>query len=49
MQVAGRPVGVVDDIELTKDGIAELELRIDDERVTPLRSGTRATLRFALA
>ena len=47
VQVAGRPVGVVDGIELTRDGQAELELRIDDERVTPLRTGTRATLRIA--
>jgi phospholipid/cholesterol/gamma-HCH transport system substrate-binding protein len=47
VQVAGRPVGIVENLELTKDGQAELELRIDDERVTPLRSGTRATLRIA--
>ena len=47
VQVAGRPVGIVEDLELTPDGQAELELRIDDERVTPLRSGTRATLRIA--
>jgi phospholipid/cholesterol/gamma-HCH transport system substrate-binding protein len=47
VQVAGRPVGIVESLELTQDGQAELELRIDDERVTPLRSGTRATLRIA--
>ena len=47
VQVAGRPVGIVEDLQLTPDGQAELELRIDDERVTPLRSGTRATLRIA--
>jgi phospholipid/cholesterol/gamma-HCH transport system substrate-binding protein len=47
VQVAGRPVGIVEDLKLTRDGQAELELRIDDERVTPLRSGTRATLRIA--
>jgi phospholipid/cholesterol/gamma-HCH transport system substrate-binding protein len=47
VQVAGRPVGIVEGLELTPDGQAELELRIDDERVTPLRSGTRATLRIA--
>ena len=47
VQVAGRPVGIVEALRLTPDGQAELELRIDDERVTPLRSGTRATLRIA--
>ena len=47
VQVAGRPVGIVEDLQLTPDGQAELELRIDDERVTPLRTGTRATLRIA--
>lgn len=47
VQVSGRPVGIVEDLELTRDGQAELQLRIDDDSVTPLRSGTRATLRIA--
>jgi phospholipid/cholesterol/gamma-HCH transport system substrate-binding protein len=47
VQVAGRPVGVVERIRLTRNGLAELELRIDDERVRPLRTGTQATLRIA--
>jgi phospholipid/cholesterol/gamma-HCH transport system substrate-binding protein len=47
VQVAGRPVGTVEKLELTRDGQAEVTLQIDDERVTPLRTGTRATLRIA--
>jgi phospholipid/cholesterol/gamma-HCH transport system substrate-binding protein len=47
VQVAGRPVGTVEDISLTPDGEAELTLRIDDEAVAPLRTGTKATLRMA--
>ena len=47
VQVAGRPVGIIEEIELTPNGLADLKLRIDDESVTPLRSGTRATLRIA--
>src|SRR3712207_958706 len=47
VQVAGRRVGTVEDIELTEDGQAELTLNIEDEDIVPLRSGTRATLRIA--
>jgi phospholipid/cholesterol/gamma-HCH transport system substrate-binding protein len=47
VQVAGRPVGTVEQLELTPDGQAEVTLKIDDERVAPLRTGTRATLRIA--
>ena len=47
VQVGGRKVGIVEDIELADDGEAELELKIDDERITPLRTGTQATLRIA--
>jgi phospholipid/cholesterol/gamma-HCH transport system substrate-binding protein len=47
VQVAGRRVGTVDDIELTDDGQAALTLKIDDESIVPLRTGTRATLRIA--
>ena len=47
VQVAGRPVGTVEHIELARNGEAELTLRIDDEAVTPLRTGTKATLRIA--
>jgi phospholipid/cholesterol/gamma-HCH transport system substrate-binding protein len=47
VQVAGRRVGTVEEIELTEDGQAELTLKIEDEDLVPLRTGTRATLRIA--
>jgi phospholipid/cholesterol/gamma-HCH transport system substrate-binding protein len=47
VQVAGRRVGTIEEIELTEDGQAELTLKIDDEDIVPLRTGTRATLRIA--
>jgi phospholipid/cholesterol/gamma-HCH transport system substrate-binding protein len=47
VQVAGRRVGTVEDIKLTPDGVADLTLKIEDEAIVPLRSGTRATLRIA--
>ena len=47
VQVAGRRVGTIDDIELTDDGQAELTLKIEDESIVPLRTGTHATLRIA--
>jgi phospholipid/cholesterol/gamma-HCH transport system substrate-binding protein len=47
VQVAGRPVGTVESVELTPDGEAELGLKIDDDDVAPLRTGTKATLRIA--
>jgi len=42
----GRVVGTVESIELTSNGLAELELKLDDS-VAPLRQGTAATLRLA--
>jgi phospholipid/cholesterol/gamma-HCH transport system substrate-binding protein len=47
VQVAGRRVGTIDEIELTEDGQADLTLNIEDEDLVPLRTGTRATLRIA--
>jgi phospholipid/cholesterol/gamma-HCH transport system substrate-binding protein len=47
VQVAGRRVGTIEDIELTEDGQADLTLKIDDDAIIPLRTGTRATLRIA--
>jgi phospholipid/cholesterol/gamma-HCH transport system substrate-binding protein len=47
VQVAGRRVGTIEDIELTEDGQADLTLNIEDEDIVPLRTGTRATLRIA--
>ncbi|HEV3001923.1 MAG TPA: MlaD family protein [Solirubrobacteraceae bacterium] len=47
VQVAGRRVGTIEEIELSEDGQAELTLNIEDEDIVPLRTGTRATLRIA--
>src|SRR3712207_3123272 len=46
-QGGGRKVGKIEKIELAGKGEAELTLKIDDERVAPLRTGTQATLRIA--
>jgi phospholipid/cholesterol/gamma-HCH transport system substrate-binding protein len=47
VQVGGRRVGTISDIELTEAGEANLTLDIEDESIVPLRTGTRATLRIA--
>jgi phospholipid/cholesterol/gamma-HCH transport system substrate-binding protein len=47
VQVAGRRVGTIEDIELSEDGQAELTLKIEEDDIVPLRTGTRATLRIA--
>jgi phospholipid/cholesterol/gamma-HCH transport system substrate-binding protein len=47
VQTAGRPIGTVKSIDLAEDGSAEIVLRIDDEKVKPLRAGTQATIRLA--
>jgi phospholipid/cholesterol/gamma-HCH transport system substrate-binding protein len=47
VQVAGRPVGLVEDIELTDDGQARITMSIDDDGYAPLRQGTQATIRQA--
>ena len=46
VQVAGVPVGSVEDIELTNDGGADVELVIDKSDYTPLREGTEAVIRL---
>ena len=46
VQVAGRPVGKVEEIDLTRDGQAEVTMRID-EGFAPLREGTLMTVRQA--
>ena len=46
VQLAGRPVGAVEDIELTANGRADVTLRIDDD-AAPLRQGTLVTVRQA--
>jgi phospholipid/cholesterol/gamma-HCH transport system substrate-binding protein len=44
VQVGGRPVGEVTAIELTRNGLADVVLRIDDDKVRPLHRGTRAAI-----
>jgi phospholipid/cholesterol/gamma-HCH transport system substrate-binding protein len=46
VQSAGRKVGLVKDIELTDDGLAEVTMEIDDD-FAPLRVGTVANARQA--
>jgi phospholipid/cholesterol/gamma-HCH transport system substrate-binding protein len=45
VEVAGRSVGTISKISLTRDGHADVELALDDSRVTPLHRGTRAAIR----
>jgi phospholipid/cholesterol/gamma-HCH transport system substrate-binding protein len=45
--VAGEPVGTVEDIRLTDDGQARVEMAIDADGYAPLRQGTRAIIRQA--
>jgi phospholipid/cholesterol/gamma-HCH transport system substrate-binding protein len=44
VQTGGAPIGSVAGIEITPDGQAEVELRIDDD-YAPLRKGTRARIK----
>lgn len=45
VQIAGRPVGKVDEIRLTDANEAELVLKITEDSAKPLRRGTVATIR----
>lgn len=45
VQVAGRKVGTIRDITLTGDGQADVRLSISDGSITPLRQGSRASIR----
>lgn len=45
VQVAGRKVGTIAHIGVSADGRADVHLEIDDDAVTPLRDGARATIR----
>ncbi len=47
VQIAGRPIGEVTEIELTDSGEAEVEIHITDPDYAPLRRGTQATIRQA--
>jgi phospholipid/cholesterol/gamma-HCH transport system substrate-binding protein len=46
VMVGGVPVGIVDEIELSDNGEAEVSVRITDEDLTPLHEGTRAEVRI---
>jgi phospholipid/cholesterol/gamma-HCH transport system substrate-binding protein len=45
VEVGGRRVGEVTDIELTDNGLAEVVMQLDDDSVRPLYDGTRAQIR----
>ncbi len=47
VQVAGRPIGSVEAIELTRDGGADVRMRITEEGFAPLRRGVQAVVRQA--
>ena len=42
VKIAGAPVGVVSEMDVTEDNKAAVTLRIDDEDVHPLQDRTRA-------
>jgi phospholipid/cholesterol/gamma-HCH transport system substrate-binding protein len=46
VQVAGKAIGKISDIELTDDNEAEVTVKIEDE-FAPLHEGTTATIRFS--
>ncbi len=45
VQVGGRTVGAIKAIRISDDGLAELDLSISDDAITPLRRGTLARIR----
>jgi virulence factor Mce-like protein len=45
VKIAGVPVGVVSDLEVTEDDKAAITLRIDDEDFTPFKRDARCTIR----
>jgi phospholipid/cholesterol/gamma-HCH transport system substrate-binding protein len=46
VQVSGRGIGVITGIDLTRDGQAEVKMKIKDSDFKPLREGTHATIRM---
>jgi phospholipid/cholesterol/gamma-HCH transport system substrate-binding protein len=47
VQVSGRPIGTIENIEITDDGHADVTMKITDDGYEPLREGTHATVRQA--
>lgn len=45
VEVGGRRVGLVSDLKLTDDGMADVILSIDDDAIKPLHEGTSAAIR----
>ena len=45
VQSGGQPIGTISEITLSDDGLADVEMKIDEERFSPLHRGTRAKLR----
>lgn len=45
VEVGGRRVGIVSDLKLTDDGLADVVLDIEDDAVKPLHEGTVAAIR----
>ena len=45
VEVGGRRVGLVKEIALSPEGLAEVTLELDEDEVTPLHEGTRAAVR----
>ncbi|MCK9249802.1 MAG: MlaD family protein [Solirubrobacteraceae bacterium] len=45
VEVAGTQIGSVSAIKLTDDGLADVEMRITDDRFAPFRRGTRVSIR----
>ncbi len=46
VKIAGAPVGVVSDMDVTQDGKAAVTLRIDDEGFTPFKQDAGCTIRL---
>src|SRR4051795_7511344 len=44
VRVAGTPVGTVDEIDVSEDGMAEVKFSVNDD-YAPLRQGTKAIIR----
>lgn len=44
VRAAGQPVGTVGEVQVSRGGVARVELTFDDDRVWPLPQGTKATV-----